>query len=396
MNPKLRTFLVHTGLFLLAVLTTLMAGAELAEGKIWFTWGLLPPDADPEKYVFKWYDLGKGWLYSASFLTFLTFHEFGHYFTAVYYRLKVTLPYYIPFYIPIPGMINIGSMGAVIRLKQTPVTTRQFFDIGIAGPLAGFVVSLALLVYGFTHLPPLEETVLTLHPEYLKIFGGVPNEAEMQAYLVAEKNQTWAVGSSLLFDFLARVLPPDPSQVPPRFEMMHYPLIFVGYLTLFFTALNLLPIGQLDGGHVTYGLFGRKIASNISRAAVVVLGIVGTTGFVTLQPLTWENYTAVLFVLLFWVYVFHRLLGAERWIWVAGISAGIVAGQLAFQFFAGPVQPNLLWVLYAFLVVRVIGVNHPPALVEMPIGPVRTVLGWVAIAIFILCFTPQPIVVVGL
>ena len=156
MPRKLRTILIHGGLFLLSLITTMMVGAELVEKKYWFTWGLLDPELDPANYVFQLKDLWKGLPYSLAFLGFLTVHEFGHYFTAMYHRVRSSLPYYIPIYIPIPGVLNIGSFGAVIRLKETPRSTREYFDIGIAGPLAGFVVSLLLLVYGFTTLPPME------------------------------------------------------------------------------------------------------------------------------------------------------------------------------------------------------------------------------------------------
>ncbi len=395
MNNQGRRLILHISLFLLSVLTTLMTGAELITGKIWFTWGLLPDDVDPATVVLQWTDLGKGWVYSLGFLSFLTFHEFGHYFTAIYHRVKSSLPYYIPFYIPLPGMVNIGSMGAVIRLHSIPETTRKFFDIGVAGPLAGFVVSLVLLYLGFTNLPPMREHILNLHPEYLELFGDVPTLEQMKAHLHAQEGETWALGSSLLFDWMKNTLPADPAQVPPDFELMHYPLIFVGYITLFFTALNLLPIGQLDGGHVTYGLFGRKNASVISRVAVVLLVLVGGTGWLEILPWNYEHFAALGIFLLYWIFILHQLLGKERWLLIAIAAPLLLGAQVAAKYYFPEIQPNLLWLVYSFMVVRFLGVDHPPAMFEIPLTPMRKVLGWLAVLIFLLCFTPSPLIVIG-
>ena len=178
-DQKIRVYAIHIGLFLLTLLTTLMVGAELvsstqlfilggksvAIGKSWFAWVYTSKEIALESVQLSLQDLVKGIPYSFSFLAFLTFHEFGHYFTSVYHKVKCSLPYYIPIYIPFI-MLNIGSFGAVIRLKEIPDSTRKYFDIGIAGPLAGFVVSIFLLVYGFSHLPDVDEYVLGIHSEY--------------------------------------------------------------------------------------------------------------------------------------------------------------------------------------------------------------------------------------
>jgi membrane-associated protease RseP (regulator of RpoE activity) len=102
---------------------------------------------------YSWNDFYSGLPYAICFLTILTAHEFGHYFTAVYYKVRTTLPYFIPLP-PIPLMF--GTLGALIRIKQPVKSTQQHFDIGIAGPLAGFVFAMGFLWYGFTHLPPPE------------------------------------------------------------------------------------------------------------------------------------------------------------------------------------------------------------------------------------------------
>lgn len=377
---------LHIFLFLVTVFTTSMAGAELATAKSFFA-------DDP----LAWSELWRGLPFSLSFLFFLTVHEFGHYLTAVYHKVKCSLPYYIPIFLPF-SPINIGSFGAVIRIREVPPSRRKYFDIGVAGPLAGFVVSIGLLLYGFTHLPPMEETILALHPEYLQVFGGIPAEAD-----IAGTGTGLVLGGNLLFDFMMWAVPGDAAALPPSFEVMHYPFIFVGFLTLFFTALNLLPIGQLDGGHVTYGLFGRRWAGWISRATVVLLVGIGGTGLVQVSdydPAYYETYSfylgseALKFTLYagFLYFVMGRLF---KDLTVPGLLI-LVAGILLFQglinLIISGLEVNGIWLLYAFLAVRVIGVDHPAALDDTPLDWKRKVLGWLAIVIFILCFSPAPLV----
>jgi membrane-associated protease RseP (regulator of RpoE activity) len=374
---------LHIFLFLVSLLTTCIAGVELATARSFFS-------------HLSWADLHKGLPFSLSFLGFLTVHEFGHYLTAVYHRVKVSLPYYIPVYIPIAA-INIGSFGAVIRIREMPGSRRKYFDIGVAGPLAGFVVSVGLLIYGLTHLPPMEETVLSIHPEYLREFGGVPAESEM-----AGKGIALAIGGSLLFDFLLAVLPADPAQIPPSFEMMHYPYIFVGYLTLFFTALNLLPIGQLDGGHVIYGLFGKRISSIVSRVAVLALLMIGGTGMMTWEafdPAIYSSYQVylgeqALILLLYAGFVFYVVKRLARDWPVEKLLIGtgmILLVQAVTNLLFPGIQVNGIWLLYSFLAVAMIGVDHPQAPDDTPLDGKRKVLAWLAVIIFILCFSPAPL-----
>ncbi|MEM6263101.1 MAG: site-2 protease family protein, partial [Bacteroidota bacterium] len=213
-------------LFLLTIITTLMVGAELSTGRVWIGLGWL--ESHDMLSLHEW-ELGLP--YSVSFLAFLTMHEFGHYFMALHHRVKTTLPYYIPLYIPL--MLNIGSLGAVIQLKQIPDSTRKFFDIGVAGPFAGFVVSVFLLIYGFTHLPNPEEYILGIHPEYVTYFGGIPTEQMQHDFIEQgqyrafetglapdESMQSLKVGTSLLFEFLKWAVPVDPCRVPDHFEMI--------------------------------------------------------------------------------------------------------------------------------------------------------------------------------
>jgi membrane-associated protease RseP (regulator of RpoE activity) len=421
-----RSYFIQAGLFLLTVFTTLVVGAELTTGRLFFNLGSVD-----EHQLLGWNDLKEGIAYSFAFLLFLTCHEFGHYFTAVYHKVKSSLPYYIPVYIPF--MLNIGSLGAVIRLKQIPQSTRQYFDIGIAGPLAGFVISVGLLVYGFQTLPDQAEYVLNIHPEYETYFGGMPTTAEQEAFVLEKKGfdflspeekallvdeeelsaisdpaerealqrENYApavihIGSSLLYELLKWLAASDPAQVPDGFEMIHYPWLFVGFITLFFTALNLLPIGQLDGGHIVYGMFGRKRAGQVARVTVMALLFFGGTGMMDFRrPDDFYTYLGVGLYAAFLVYILNRLFFKGQMKSLIFSVLGILLLQTAIKYFLPGLNPSLIWLIYAFLAVRFIGVDHPRALYEHRVNRPRQVLGWVAIAIFILCFTPFPVDVIG-
>ena len=426
MPDRLRTYAIHIGLFLLTVLTTLIVGVEMTTGGVFFGYGMVPQDQ-----LLGWGDLGKGAAYSFAFLAFLTVHEFGHYFTALYHKVKVSLPYYIPIYVPF--MLNIGSLGAVIRLKEKPDSTRKFFDIGIAGPLAGFIISILILLYGFSHLPPEEDYVLQIHPEYVEYFGGLPTEAEQENFWTSnqlfhfldEKEQlAWLspedslpglskekqlelafqhyqsppvvkMGSNLLFDLLKTIVPEDPEQVPDQFELMHYPWLFVGYLTLFFTALNLLPIGQLDGGHVIYGMFGRRTAGIVSRLTVLALILLGGAGLMDFQNLADGSYIGILIYIPFLAYVFHKIIpGSDRKKVLVALALTLTLQSLA-KWMDPSLQPSLIWLLYALLAVRFLGIDHPPAWREHRVNRPRQLLGAIAILIFFLCFSLNPVEVVG-
>lgn len=388
---KFRTYFVHIGLFLLTFFTTTFVGAEHVTGKSWLF--------APAEHSLVWADFSKGLLYSFSFLAFLTFHEFGHYLTAIYHNVKTSLPYYIPIWIP--GMLNIGSFGAVIRLKDVPDSTQKFFDIGIAGPLAGFVVSLVLIITGLMTLPPPQEYILKIHPEYIQQFGGVPDEATQTAYILAHNAahpdsaiMAFSVGSNLLFEGLKQIVPYNHAYLPTSYELMHYPLLFVGFLSLFFTALNLLPMGQLDGGHVIYGMFGREKAAIVAQITVVLLLLFGGTGFADFRNLK-EDYYWIAFYLIFILYVFNSLMKVPPTYQVILAASGLFLTQTLIKLYIPTIQPNLIWLIYSLLAVRVIGVEHPAALHEHIVNRPRQILGWIAILIFILCFTPNPLSILG-
>ncbi len=165
-------FPVHIGLFLLTFITTTIAGAQWTTGR-------------PDPYELAY--LLKGLPYSCSIMFIISFHEFGHYFAARFHKVKATLPYYIPFP-PIPIFLNFGTMGAVIKTKSPIYTKKAMFDIGVAGPLAGFVACIIVLVYGFTHVPNIGY-LLNIHPDYFS--PDYSKGAEILAF-----------GNTLLFSFL--------------------------------------------------------------------------------------------------------------------------------------------------------------------------------------------------
>lgn len=379
-----RRWTLHLLLFVLTLGTTMLAGSELITNKSWYWW-FENPNNLPLPVLS---DYLQGAAYAFAFLTFLSFHEFGHYFTARFHGVRSSLPYYIPIYVP--GMpLNIGTFGAVIRLKDMPDSKRKFFDIGIAGPLAGFVVSVVLLIWGFSTLPPLDY-LFQMNPNYLSDFGGVPTEEQLlERY--GQLMPQMRVGDTLLFSWLADLFA-DPARMPNRFEIIHYPLLFVGYITLFFTALNLLPIGQLDGGHVTYGLFGAQAASAISRFAVLALAVYGGIGLVQYS----DHYNDWIYFLIAYVayltYIGYRVIGEFNILALLLLIVGAVLLQQGLQRLIADTQPNLLWLLYGLLAVRVIGLDHPASENEQPLDLKRKLLGWLCIIIFVICFTPQPLV----
>ncbi len=393
---RLRPALIHGGLFLVTFFTMLLAGAELTSGNYWIGWGGWLPAS-------RLLHIGDVWLglsYAVAFMAFLTFHEFGHYFMSRYHKVSASLPYYLPLFFPLPGVLNIGTLGAVIRLRQVPRTTKQYFDIGIAGPLAGFVISLLLLLYGFTHLPDKQSYVMEREPDYALYFGQVPEENELHAF-IDQKNEAgegvmaYMVGTNLLFEAMKAVLVSDPEQVPSHFDLIHYPFLFVGYITLFFTALNLLPMGQLDGGHVAYGMFGRRWAGLIARVTLVSLLLIGGTGLVRLEPGdVWDNAGLALYGL-FLIYAARVVIKGSKW-WQSIAAAAAffgLQGLLASQFPA--LEVNAIWLVYAVVALRIIGLDHPTATWEERVSGARLWLGWLAFAIFVLSFSPAPLRIIG-
>lgn len=382
MSKEQRTILIQALLFIVTFITTTIAGAEWCFGKVIYSG------------EYSWGDFVSGMQFSIPFLLILTVHEFGHYFTALYHKVKSSLPYYIPFP-PIP--LSIGTMGAVIRLRSRVPSTRKNFDIGIAGPLAGFVVALGVLVYGFATLPPAEH-IFTIHPEYKQyglnyaehVYSDEYMAALMKKYNLESKPLDVQIGTNLLFE-LFRVVAPDQQRIPNMHEMMHYPLLFAGFLALVFTSLNLLPIGQLDGGHVLYGLAGFKRHRIIASVAFVALIFYAGLGFEYVLP-SQPASTLLLTIPAYGLFLYSCFTGLKLSVRDTIMYAVLVfAGQyLVILIFPG-VTGYSGWLLFGFLIGRILGIPHPPTEIEEPLDQKRKILGWFALVIFILSFTPSPI-----
>jgi membrane-associated protease RseP (regulator of RpoE activity) len=388
MTKETKRVAVQVVLFVVTFFSTTVAGNEWATGRnIFFT-----PD-------YGWNDFVNGLSFSVPLILILTVHEFGHYFMALYHKVKVSLPYYIPIP-PIPYLpFSIGTMGAVIRLRSKPYSNLQNFDIGLAGPLAGFIVALIIMAYGFQTLPP-PDYVFKFHPEYEQYGKDYASTVYTEDF---KKNQEGVIdvqiGSNLAFVIMGKLFA-DPERIPNPHEMMHYPLMLACYIALFVTCLNLLPIGQLDGGHVTYGLFGFQSHKMIATFFFLALMFYAGLGlsFLHLEipddiSLPWlTEYVAwIVGYVVFLFFAFKGLHLPTRDTWMYALI--MMAAQVLVMYAIPGVQGYQGWLFFAFLLGRFIGVQHPRSEVELPLNGNRILLGWITLLIFILCFSPAPIVI---
>lgn len=212
-------------LFVATIFTTLFAGA-LQQG--------VNPLSDPTGLL-------SGLPFSLSLLSILGAHELGHYFTGRWYGVQVTLPYFIP----APPPVILGTFGAFIKMKSPVIDRRSLFDIGIAGPLAGMVLAVPVLMLGLT----MSEIVPTrgLH--------GI------------------SLGSPLLFTVVQKM---TLGSIPEGMDVLLHPVAFAGWIGFFVTALNLIPLGQLDGGHIAYALIGRR-SERVAFLTAIILAFLGLT-----------------------------------------------------------------------------------------------------------------------
>jgi len=372
-RPDRREIVKHTGLFLLTFLTVSLTGI------LW-----VGQTAHAERFLDM---LPEGLLFASVFLLFLASHEFGHYFAALYHNIRVTLPYFIP----VP--FGIGTLGAVIRIKEKVQDSRKLFDIGIAGPVAGFVISIITLLYGFSTLPdPTFIHNFAHHDEvaaYVDMHGTWPDSPPE-----AGEGMLMVLGNTLLFSFLSSFF----QDVPPMWELYHYPFLFAGWLGLFFTALNLMPVGQLDGGHILYSLIGyrrHRIVARIVFGGITVLAGVEAIPFFHSLLAGWGDLYLVSFaawglLLLFLLRkAFHQ---NHRWIFPAWVLS--LTFSLAILFLGGyglDQNGSLIWLFWSFFLTFFTGLEHPPAQYERNLTPARKVLGWGSMVIFILCISPNPI-----
>jgi membrane-associated protease RseP (regulator of RpoE activity) len=305
--------LLHLGLFLVTFITTTISGVQ------WIS-------ASGGPYELS--ELLIGIPYSISILLIISFHEFGHYFAAMYHKVKATLPFYIPFP-PIPYMINFGTMGAVIRTRTRINTKQAMFDIGVAGPITGFIVCLIILIYGFLNVPGVNY-ILHIHPNYFD-----PDYGKEGLNLV--------FGNSILFSFLKWIFVQPDQFFPPMSEIYHYPYLCTGWFGLFITSMNMIPVGQLDGGHISYAMFGDKNHYKISVIAFVIMFAFGILGLI--DSMLEFNYG----------------IGWSGW---------------------------LFWSLILYFIIRL---KHPPVPDTTELDSRRKLIGYIAYFIFIISFSPTPI-----
>lgn len=310
-----KNYLLHIGLFLVTFITTTIAGAE------WTTGMAGPYEID---------HLVVGLPYSISILFILTCHEFGHYFAAMYHKVKATLPYYIPFP-PIPFFLNFGTIGAVIRTKTHVPTKKAMFDIGVAGPIAGFVACLIVLIYGFMNIPG-EEYILAIHPDFYS-----PEYGEGAINLT--------FGNTLLFSFFKMIFVNPDQFFPPMSEVYHYPFLCVGWFGLFITSMNMIPVGQLDGGHIGYTLFGKEIHFKIAVVSFSILFVLGVLGII---ESTLDYYIGI---------------GWSGW---------------------------LFWAVILYFIIKI---EHPPIHDDSELDFKRMVVGYFSFFILLISFSPTPFLI---
>lgn len=327
-------------LFLLTFLTCMMAGAQ---------WSY--------KNYLEIYSWQYGITYAILILTFLSVHEFGHYFAAKYHKINTSLPYYIPF--PVPIVLNFGTFGAIIRMRQPIPSRKALFDIGIAGPLAGFFVSLVFLIIGFIFLPS-KQDILLLHPEYLTQYAGNIPPTGLH------------FGNTLLYTFLEKLIIPTGTFIPPMNEIYHFPFLNVGWFGLFVTTMNLLPIGQLDGGHILYSMFGSKIHFRIARITMWILIVLGAVGSVNEVYMFLKN-----------DYNSQILLSLQSAI-VPKLAEFYENFPILQEFWSG-------WLLWGLIGKFFVKLKHPPVENEEPIGQKRIILGWFAFLMLISSFSHNAI-----
>jgi membrane-associated protease RseP (regulator of RpoE activity) len=285
---------LHVLLFTLTLgTTTLIGAAHYASYLADFT--------SPQTLPMPWPALLlRGFWYSGTILAILGCHELGHYLACRYYDVDASRP----FFLPLPPPFPTGTLGAFIRIREQIPQKRMLFDIGIAGPIAGFAVAVPALFIG------------------MAMSRVVPTPAEMPP-------DTMLLGEPLLFQFAEWVFW---RHAPETSTLSMHPVAFAAWFGLLATALNLMPVGQLDGGHISYAVLGR-VSSHLTLVMVAV--------------------------------------------------------ALALGYFEAP-----SWYVWSGLMIAMLyffGRHHPPVFDEdVPLDPTRRVLAVLALVMLVLCFTPAP------
>ncbi|MBM2813418.1 MAG: hypothetical protein HW421_180 [Ignavibacteria bacterium] len=293
-----------------------------------------------------------GLTYSILIMLFLSAHEFGHYFAARRHKVDATLPYYIP--MPIPVTPNFGTFGAVIRTRTPILSRKALFDIGVAGPLAGFIVCLGFIIYGLATLPTIDY-IYSIHPEYIINFKG--------------KIPPFGIffGDTLLYSMLAKVAANFGGFVPPMNEIYHYPFLCVGWFGMFVTMLNLLPFGQLDGGHIVYAMFG----NNQKRIARIFLWFIIFIGFGGILEILFRQFQ-IDYAFKPYIFLQNNLMPIITWL--------KIHFSIWFDGWVG-------WLIWAGIGKFIIKLDHPPIEDSEQLSSKRKLLGWLAIIILVFCFS---------
>ncbi len=242
-NPPTSDWRINLALFVITIISTLATAAYF-----------YAESAEQSTQIWR------GWPFSLSIMLILGAHELGHYFAARYHKVAVTLPYFIP----LPIISPIGTMGAVIRMKAPIKNKRALFDIGVAGPLAGLVFALPLLIYG----------LMTSEVGAMSSIGLL--EGNSVLYYLAK------------FAIFGQFLPSETLDVHLN------QVAWAAWVGLLVTALNLMPVGQLDGGHVMYSLLGSR-AKKLFIPVVAVLGALTLASFLIDSTFTWGIWIVLLF-----------------------------------------------------------------------------------------------------
>jgi membrane-associated protease RseP (regulator of RpoE activity) len=267
---------LHLVLFILTLLSTLTVGAVQSGVDIL---------QEPGKIY-------KGIPFAVTLMVILLSHELSHYFTSKRHGVKATLPYFIP------APTIIGTFGAFIKMKSPIMTRQSLIDIGASGPIAGFVISVIATIVGL---------------------------GMSEVVTVGRTAGSLNLGDSILFSLLSRAILGATSHGQ---DVVLNPIAFAGWIGLFVTSINLIPVGQLDGGHIAYALLGERQI----QLSVVLLVVMAALGF-----FLWEG-----------------------------------------------------WAVWAILLV-ILGFRHPPVLYwEVPLDNKRKFIGWFALVIFIITFIPVP------
>jgi membrane-associated protease RseP (regulator of RpoE activity) len=268
---------LHIVLFIATFLTTLTAGA-LQKG--------INIIKEPGRLI-------EGLPFAVTLMGILLCHELAHYIASKKHHTKATLPYFIP----APSII--GTFGAFIKMESPIITRKALIDIGASGPIAGFIISVVACIVGLA----MSEAVVSEQKEGVGL----------------------ALGGSILFAFLSNLVI---GNVPDNYDILLHPIAFAGWIGLFITSLNLIPIGQLDGGHIVFAVFGERHR----YISIVLIGTLGILGF-----FFWEG-----------------------------------------------------WLIWAVLMI-ILGIRHPPVLYwEVPLDPKRKLISIAAFIIFAITFIPSP------